>query len=359
MLKGNRLMTVGSEFAQQDQVAPPAFPRKNRTAEDAERASQTLAAIRKFVHDSFEEGIDFDVIPGTKRRTLLKPGAEKVALFFDSRPSYFIVATNDLGGGHVEYIVKCEFREFGTAEIIAEGDGSCSTMEKKYRWRSAQRLCPSCSKAAIIKGKQEYGGGWVCFEKKGGCKSKYKDDDKRITDQQLGDVENPDIHDERNTVLKMAEKRACVSAGLAAGCLSGFFTQDMEEKYEAEQREEARARAQESPAERSAQQEGPAPAQSEEPPPDGSSEAGDTHLRPRGDEPGVTVHGDPTRPKASLQKILSLAFRDDTDQIKKFMAEATAHLFGAESSLNALSKDNARTLLEAVQKGRIKIPTTP
>ena len=38
-----------------------------------------------------------------------------------------------------------------------------------------QRVCPKCEKPAIIKGKTEFGGGWLCFKKKGGCGAKFTD----------------------------------------------------------------------------------------------------------------------------------------------------------------------------------------
>lgn len=38
------------------------------------------------------------------------------------------------------------------------------------------RPCPSCGQDAIIKGKAEFGGGLVCFKKKGGCGAKWKDE---------------------------------------------------------------------------------------------------------------------------------------------------------------------------------------
>ena len=41
--------------------------------------------------------------------------------------------------------------------------------------RGKQNLCPKCGKSAIIKGKAEYGGGWLCFGKKGGCGAKFTD----------------------------------------------------------------------------------------------------------------------------------------------------------------------------------------
>ena len=81
----------------------------------------------------------------------------------------------------------------------------------------------------IIKGKEQYGGGWLCYLKKGGCGEKYETEDKRITDQVIGKVENPDIADIYNTVKKMAKKRAFVDAMLTATAASDCFTQDIEE----------------------------------------------------------------------------------------------------------------------------------
>lgn len=45
---------------------------------------------------------------------------------------------------------------------------------------SSAMICPACGKPAIIKSKAEYGGGWICFEKKGGCGRKFKDGDPDI-----------------------------------------------------------------------------------------------------------------------------------------------------------------------------------
>ena len=88
-------------------------------------------------------------------------------------------------------------------------------MESKYRWRTTERICPHCKKPAIIKGKAEYGGGWLCWKKKDGCGQKFDDQDRVITDQEVEKIENPDIIDCVNTVLKMAQKRAMVAASLS------------------------------------------------------------------------------------------------------------------------------------------------
>jgi hypothetical protein len=105
----------------------------------------------------------------------------------------------------------------------------CSTRESRYAKRKAERVCPQCGMPAIIKGKQEYGGGWVCFKKKDGCGAKFRDDDASITGQVVGTIENPDLPDSWNTVVKMSEKRARVDAVLAVTGASALFTQDVED----------------------------------------------------------------------------------------------------------------------------------
>ena len=113
--------------------------------------------------------------------------------------------------------------------VVAEGIGSCSSWEKKYRYRNAQRICPACGQATIIKGKAEYGGGWLCFAKKGGCGAKFTANDPAIIDQEVGQTMNPDPADIVNTVDKMAQKRAIIAAVLLACNASEYFTQDVED----------------------------------------------------------------------------------------------------------------------------------
>jgi hypothetical protein len=112
---------------------------------------------------------------------------------------------------------------------MGEGSGSCNSWESKYRYRKSERVCPQCGKDTIIKGKQEYGGGWICFTRKGGCNAKFKAGDQSIEGQQTGRIANPDIFDLVNTVLKMANKRAKIAATLNATSAHEFFTQDMED----------------------------------------------------------------------------------------------------------------------------------
>jgi hypothetical protein len=106
-----------------------------------------------------------------------------------------------------------------------------NSRETKYRWRESQRACPACGQAAIIKGKEDFGGGWLCWKKKGGCGAKYPDGDQSIESQQTGRVFNPDIADQVNTIQKMSQKRSLVGAVLLAVNASEFFTQDVEDMH--------------------------------------------------------------------------------------------------------------------------------
>lgn len=174
----------------------------------------------------------YGLVPGCgPKPALLKAGAEKLCFAFRMAPSFDITLTQ-LERGHREYQIICTLKHIVTDQVLGSGVGCCSTMEKKYRWRSAERSCPSCGSNAIIKGKAEYGGGFICFAKKGGCGEKFLDNDPKITGQEVGRIENEDIADVYNTVLKIGKKRALVDAVLTATAASDIFAQDIEENPE-------------------------------------------------------------------------------------------------------------------------------
>lgn len=191
--------------------------------------TEQVRLIQEVMHALMHEGEHFGSIPGCgDKPVLLKPGAEKLSLTFRLAPRY-TVTRHDLDGVHREYEVLCELIHIPTGRFAGQGVGSCSTLETKFRYRQAGRKCPRCNAEAIIKGKAEYGGGWICFSKKGGCGAKFTENDPVIVDQPVGRVENPDIADYYNTVLKMAKKRAHVDAILTATAASDLFTQDLED----------------------------------------------------------------------------------------------------------------------------------
>lgn len=192
---------------------------------------ERLKFIRRVMQEQMKEGQDYGKIPGTgDKPSLLQPGAQKLLLTFNLREQLKKEVLREYPGWHREYeIVVTVFPAGQRPEDGWDGVGTCSTLESKYRYRKAERRCPACNKTTIIKGKEEYGGGFVCFKKKGGCGAKFTDDDQRITSQAADDVENEDPADTWNTVRKMAFKRALVAAAINATNTSELWTQDVED----------------------------------------------------------------------------------------------------------------------------------
>jgi len=202
---------------------------------DIEGAMMRRQAVVEFTRKLMVEGRDYGKVPGTgDKPTLLKPGAEKLASLFGLTPDFDPIETvmdwtGEAHGGEPFFFIRyrCTLRRGDMA--VGQGVGSCNSWEKKYRYRKGERTCPNCGQPAIIKGKAEYGGGWICFAKKGGCGHKYQDGDQAIEGQSAGQVKNPDAADVVNTIDKMAQKRALVAAVLIAVNASEMYTQDVED----------------------------------------------------------------------------------------------------------------------------------
>lgn len=199
-------------------------------------ARANLAALRQYVRDEFREGVDYGApFPGSDKSALLLPGAEKFNLLFSARPEFVPIQTvTDTKTGFCHYHIGCRLVHKGTDVVIGYGEGSCNSYESSFRYRMSERTCPNCGKNTIIKGREEYGGGWLCYGKKGGCGAKFADDDPAIVNQEVGRVENDNLFDIWNTVLKKAEKRALVAAVVYTGGVSELFTQDSDDFLENE-----------------------------------------------------------------------------------------------------------------------------
>lgn len=189
--------------------------------------------MQRIQRELMEAGTDYGVIPGTgDKPTLLKPGTEKLCKFHRLVPTFVIemVMGDGLNRPHIRVLATCNLHyESEQGPVVAQGMGAANSWEKKYRWRDGQRKCPHCGAAAIIKGQEKYGGGYLCWQKRGGCGAKFGDADAAITTQQTGQVENPDPFDTENTLRKMAAKRAQTDATLRATATSGLFSQDLED----------------------------------------------------------------------------------------------------------------------------------
>lgn len=206
-----------------------------------QQAVQRFNTLVEFVQTAMRPNIDYGVIPGTPKPTLLKPGAEKLTTLFGLTTRFQIVEKTEdwIGVAHGEepffyYWYRCQL--WRGERLIAEADGSCNSREAKYRWRTADRRCPTCQAAAIKRSKYPPRGapkgtepGWYCFAKAGGCGAEFAADDTAIISQQGGRMPNPDIADQVNTLQKMAQKRALIAAVLIGVNASEFFTQDIED----------------------------------------------------------------------------------------------------------------------------------
>lgn len=207
-----------------------------------ENAIERYNMLVEFTRRVMQEGKDFGKIPGAgDKPTLLKPGAEKLNNLFSHYPTFTVLdKVLDFDTGRFYFQYQCDIFRVEDGKRVGSGNGSCNSLEVKYRYRQGERKCPQCGKSSIIKGKEEYGGGWICFAKKGGCGAKFTDGDSSIEGQQVGRIENPEPFDLVNTIDKMAQKRSFVAATLIACNASEFFTQDIEDMqgvYNAEFRE--------------------------------------------------------------------------------------------------------------------------
>lgn len=201
------------------------------TREVQTSARMEVAAIRERLHAVEEvmrgamiRDVHFGVIPGCgKKPTMLKPGAEMLAMMFRLSP-HIDPKITDLGNGHREYIVTCSMIHIPTGDTWAQGTGSCSTMESKYRWRNVQDF--EVTDMPIPKDAKDRKS---FYRKQGFGMMKVENDWKWVRFIGDGKAENPDIADTYNTALKMAKKRAQIDATLSALGCSHLFTQDLED----------------------------------------------------------------------------------------------------------------------------------
>lgn len=170
-------------------------------------ATEIIRLKREFLEKNLKEGLqnDFAVIPGTKERSLLKPGAEKLLDWHGYYASFVIEAEKeDWDLGLFAYTYRCDIRQKGSNILVGQCYGDASTWESKYRyeWKYASQFPQGTNleqlpQRAVGKGDN-------------------------VSIQYRIDVENP--ADKRNTVRKMAQKRAFIGATVLATATSDLFT---------------------------------------------------------------------------------------------------------------------------------------
>jgi len=201
-----------------------------------EEVKAALEQMHQLVKDVLIEGVHYGVQQGTDQKALKKPGAEEVFKAFLCRPEYEDMAGTGVNVAEQQctFRYKCRAIRWDTGEILAEGIGSCSSLEKKYHLRHSDRTCPTCGKATIKVSKYHDANlghkSLYCFAKIGGCGAKFPAgsippvEDRETTLEEWADL--------INTIDKMAQKRAMVACALTLGAVSAMFTQDIDEAWE-------------------------------------------------------------------------------------------------------------------------------
>ncbi len=182
--------------------------------------------VKELMQKVMHEGEHYGTIPGTKKPTLYKSGAEKFGTLFRIRPEYH-TEIKYLENNHREYQITCNLIHLQIGNIVGQGMGSCSTMESKYRYRHEDQILGPVPKQywdlrnsdnpEAAKGLLEVG-------------TRVKKIDNEWVIVQSGErIENPDIADCYNTCWNMGAKRSHVAAMLTACAASDIFTQDPED----------------------------------------------------------------------------------------------------------------------------------
>ena len=178
------------------------------TIEDVRAHGQLIQMVLRTV---MKEGVHYGTIPGTKGKSLWKPGAELILTTF--RLGTVPETIEETGQG---YRVTIRVFHIPTGNTVGYGVGSCSFAEEKYAWRRAVNADEYESAAPANKRQKHYANG--------GSTNQVRT--------------NP--ADYENTVLKMAVKRARVDACLACTAASDAFDQDLETVPVDELKREAR-----------------------------------------------------------------------------------------------------------------------
>lgn len=171
-----------------------------------------LNLVKAFFQRVMVKELDYGIIPGTDKPSLLKPGAEKLLALYNF--SSVVKEKNeirDLKTGYYQAQLVIQIIHRGSGTIVAEGVGEASSYESKYRYRWVYEsdVPEGIDKSSLMS---------KTFKSKNNGKEykKYR-------------LENPDLIDQWNTVLKMAKKRALVDAALTSTGTSSIFSQSEDE----------------------------------------------------------------------------------------------------------------------------------
>lgn len=181
--------------------------------EKVERERALRSVVIEYFKSQLREGHHYYNLPGqgaNRKPALAKEGGLNLCSLFEVVPEPEQPTETFHKDGHYSVRLRVRLRSLRTGQIVATGDGSCSTRESKYayRWVWERDLPKEIDKDLQPKRRLKTRNGWT---------TQYR-------------FANADLADQYNTVLKMADKRASVAAALKLPLVSELFTQDLEEQ---------------------------------------------------------------------------------------------------------------------------------
>ena len=180
-----------------------------------QRESQLRDVVLEYFRSAMKQGHHYYTIGDGKdgkdgKPALSKEGSLNICSLFKVTPSVDVPDETYHADGHYTVRVRCHILD-RSGQIVATGDGMCSTRESKYayRWLFDNEVPEEIDVSTLKKrtGESKYGKKWTRYQ-----------------------CPNQDLADSYNTVLKMADKRAMVAAALKLPLVSELFTQDLEDQ---------------------------------------------------------------------------------------------------------------------------------
>lgn len=182
----------------------PAVQNVEREMSVQEISAQSLK-IHSILETVMQEDIHYGMIPGTPKKTLYQAGAEKICMTFRLAPRYEVEDLSEPTNNFYRYRVKCSLMTIGEGRFVGSAMGEASTMEEKYQWEKA------------VNDKH-----WDTTDPTR-RRIHFKKDGTEILQVQRN------CADLANTVLKIACKRAFVSAAKGATAASDLLDVDLDE----------------------------------------------------------------------------------------------------------------------------------
>src|SRR3990170_2247349 len=83
------------------------------------------------------QGVHYGIVPGTKKPTLLQPGAEKICATFRLAPKYAVEDLSEPHNNFYRYRVTCSLYTIRDGLFVGAACGEATSAEEKYQWEKA------------------------------------------------------------------------------------------------------------------------------------------------------------------------------------------------------------------------------